>query len=736
MANQNYTRVKVPNSIITSPGADIDLQRSHDALPRNPDGRDKSDEGACRRRNLVNCKKVITISTMNVRTIREQQCREELVSNLIEYNVEVLGIQEHRIIHDEPIRYEDILGRTLITTSATKNDAGAAVGGGNPATTVIVTYCPTNVADEDIVENHYDSMRRAIESIPAHNLLIVMGDFNARVGLEDTKFTYHDTTNRNGKYLVELATEKNLIIANTQFRKKAGKLWTFTSPGGNKYQLDYILIRRKWRNSLQNAEAYNTFASVGSDHRIVSARIRLSLRKSKTLPRKNQFDWKSLSTDRNILKMYTIEVHNRFEILEDMEETATDKYSRFIAANKEAAEKIIPAKKRSRRANFSRDPRVIKARDHIRETYEEYQLDTTDCKREEYKKAKKNLDDAYNEVIEADLNGKLQEVERAHVNSKHGESWKLINDITGRKACSTGQLKEIHKVKGPPDIDDEEEEITPVLDELDIKVGPFDKEEYEEAKASLVEGKSCGEDNIPPEVLKRCNLDDIVLGFCNDALLKGKKPDQWSILNIVPIPKTGDLSSGNNYRGISLTSIVAKTYNRMILNRIRPEIDQHLRTNQNGFRVGRTTVGHILALRRLIEEVKAHNLPAIITFIDFKKAFDTIHRGKMLKILHAYGIPELIVEAIGNMYQNTKAKVISPDGETELFEILAGVLQGDTLAPYLFVIVLDFALRIAIEGNEEELGFHLEKRRSRRLVSLRNDEKFPHDGVAITLSER
>ncbi|XP_072025208.1 craniofacial development protein 2-like [Amphiura filiformis] len=156
---------------------------------------------------------------------------------------------------------ENILGRTLITTSATKNDAGAAVGGvgillnknaknslasvrthnnrilianfqGNPATTVIVTYCPTNVADEDIVENHYDSMRRAIESIPAHNLLIVMGDFNARVGLEDTKFTYHDTTNRNGKYLVELATEKNLIIANTQFRKKAGKLWTFTSPGG------------------------------------------------------------------------------------------------------------------------------------------------------------------------------------------------------------------------------------------------------------------------------------------------------------------------------------------------------------------------------------------------------------------------------------------------------------------------------------------------------------------------
>lgn len=94
---------------------------------------------------------------------------------------------------------------------------------------------------------------------------------------------------------------------------------------------------------------------------------------------------------------------------------------------------------------------------------------------------------------------------------------------------------------------------------------------------------------------------------------------------LVPKPKSGDLSDGGNYRGISLSSIVAKTFNRLILNRIRPVVDQHLRANQNGFRVGRTTVGHILALRRLIEGVKSNNLPAVITFIDFRKAFDTIH---------------------------------------------------------------------------------------------------------------
>ncbi|XP_078580679.1 uncharacterized protein LOC144864471 [Branchiostoma floridae x Branchiostoma japonicum] len=87
----------------------------------------------------------------------------------------------------------------------------------------------------------------------------------------------------------------------------------------------------------------------------------------------------------------------------------------------------------------------------------------------------------------------------------------------------------------------------------------------------------------------------------------------------------------------------------------------------------------------------------------------------MPKILRAYDIPEQLVEAIASMYQDTKAKVFSPDGETELFELYAEVLQGDKLVPYLFVIVLDYALRMAIEGREEELGLQVERRRNRRI---------------------
>ena len=86
-------------------------------------------------------------------------------------------------------------------------------------------------------------------------------------------------------------------------------------------------------------------------------------------------------------------------------------------------------------------------------------------------------------------------------------------------------------------------------------------------------------------------------------------------------------------------------------------------------------------------------LQATILFVDFTKVFDSIDRGKMEQILQAYGIPKEIVAAIMILYRNTKVKVRSSDGDTDYFDIVAGVLQGDTLVPYIFIICLDYVLR-------------------------------------------
>ena len=181
---------------------------------------------------------------------------------------------------------------------------------------------------------------------------------------------------------------------------------------------------------------------------------------------------------------------------------------------------------------------------------------------------------------------------------------------------------------------------------------------------------------------------------------------------ILPFPKKGDLGLAKNYRGITLTSIAAKIYNALLRNRIEPKIDNILRKNQNGFRRNRSTTSQILTIRRILEGVRAKNLQATLIFVDFTKAFDSIHRGKMEQILLAYGIPKETVAAITILYRNTKVKVRSPDGDTEYFDIVAGVLQGDTLAPYIFIICLDYVLRTSIDKIKEN-GFELTKKRSR-----------------------
>ena len=102
----------------------------------------------------------------------------------------------------------------------------------------------------------------------------------------------------------------------------------------------------------------------------------------------------------------------------------------------------------------------------------------------------------------------------------------------------------------------------------------------------------------------------------------------------------------------------------------------------------------------------------------------------MEQILLAYGLPKETVAAITILYRNTKVKIHSPGGDTEYFDIVAGVLQGDTLAPYLFIICLYYLLRTSIDKIREN-GFELTKKRSRRYPAKTNTDADYADDIAI-----
>ena len=176
---------------------------------------------------------------------------------------------DHKIVHDDLIEYHEKDNSTLTTTSATRNANNTPIGGiglllnrrssaslaeikpynsrilvvhfnGNPATTIIVHYAPVE-GNEDAID-HYEQLSGITRTIPKHNVLLVIGDSKAHLGPEDALYTFHDKTSDNGKLLLDYSTEANLIIVNTRFQKKRGKIFTFMSEMNNlKPQIDYIL---------------------------------------------------------------------------------------------------------------------------------------------------------------------------------------------------------------------------------------------------------------------------------------------------------------------------------------------------------------------------------------------------------------------------------------------------------------------------------------------------------------
>ena len=134
-----------------------------------------------------------------------------------------------------------------------------------------------------------------------------------------------------------------------------------------------------------------------------------------------------------------------------------------------------------------------------------------------------------------------------------------------------------------------------------------------------------------------------------------------------------------------------------------------------------------------VESLKAFGQkkpPATLLFVDFTKSFHSIHRRKKEQILLAYSLPKETVAAITILYRNTKVKVRSPDGDTEYFDIVGGVLQEDTLAPYLFIICLDYVLRTSIDKIREN-GFELTKKKIRRYPAKTITDADYADNIAI-----
>ena len=169
---------------------------------------------------------------------------------------------------------------------------------------------------------------------------------------------------------------------------------------------------------------------------------------------------------------------------------------------------------------------------------------------------------------------------------------------------------------------------------------------------------------------------------------------------MIKLPKKGDLSQCKNYRGITLLSITGKVFNRIVLERMKDTVDLHLRDNQAGFRKNRSCLDQIATLRIIAEQSLEWNSQLLINFVDYEKAFDSIHQDTSWSILRHYCIPGKLVQLIQSYYRNSSCKVIHDGQFTKSFSIETGVKQGCILSPFLFLLTIDWIMKTSTEGKK------------------------------------
>ena len=135
-----------------------------------------------------------------------------------------------------------------------------------------------------------------------------------------------------------------------------------------------------------------------------------------------------------------------------------------------------------------------------------------------------------------------------------------------------------------------------------------------------------------------------------------------------------------------------KLFTRIIKNRLTKELDLNQPIEQAGFRGSFSTTGHIHTLQQLIEKSNEYQKLLILTFIDFKKTFDSVDHQSVINALRRQRAEEPYVELIKHIYENATS-VIMTNKTSESFKIERGVRPGDPISPKLFNAVLEDMFR-------------------------------------------
>ncbi|XP_078612812.1 uncharacterized protein LOC144882704 [Branchiostoma floridae x Branchiostoma japonicum] len=620
--------------------------------------------------------------------------------------------------------------------------------------TLFSVYAPTLQADPADKDKFYSDLRTLVRNAPANDKVIILGDFNARVGRDSEAWKgvlgkYGvGNCNDNGRLLLETCAELKLTITNTLFQQKNRFKTTWMHPRSRHWHLiDYILVRQRDLRDVLHTRVMPS-AECHTDHRLVRCKLNLHFKpkpKRGGPPRKKlQIDSLKSAAVRADLQANlnsklegvdcptdsspeTLWAQLKTAVLQSSEEVLgftsrknkdwfdeNDQEIQQLLAKKRSAHQAhlaqpsCPAKKaafRSSCSDLQRKLRIMQNQWWVNLAEKTQLCDDTGDYRGYYEALKAVYGPSHQVTSPLrSADGKVLLTDKTSILNRWAEHFQNLFSID--RSVNDSALQRIPQ--------------QPMLEELDLVPT---LEEVKTATEQQKSGKAAGVDAIPPEIWKHGGA---ALHITLHKLFvlcweQGKLPQDLRDAVIITLYKNkGEKSDCSNYRGITLLSIAGKILARILLNRLVPAVaERHLPESQCGFRANRGTTDMVFVLRQLQEKCREQNKGLYVTFVDLTKAFDTVSRKGLWQIMERLGCPPKFLSMVIQLHESQRGQVRSRNDLSESFPITNGVKQGCVLAPTLFTIFFSVMLQQATEDLGDEDGIYIRYRMDGSLFNLR-----------------
>lgn len=480
----------------------------------------------------------------------------------------------------------------------------------------------------------------SINKVPHTDVLLLLGDFNARVGYDDEEWRgilgkYGlDSRNEAGETLLEFCATNELVLMNTCFAKKAKHLATWRHPATKApHMIDYILMR-SWQRVVCTDVQVMRGASCWTDHHLVRVKLRLGLAQQNRCTSNQPF---------------AVHLFSRREKKEAYSDTMSKLLHDNPHCHKSPAEHnwqtlkvcITTAAKNIVGYGERKDPDwFAEAKDFLlllveakQSAYHQYLQDNTST-------SKKNFRSHQRRVKLAVAKAKAK-----RNNEKGHQRWQSVRQLqmafAGRRPVRSSTIvkEDGELTSNPEEMSQRWHEhfskilnISSQVNQEAIETAPFHQpmhdlddlpteEELLAALGNLKKGKAGGRTGIMPELILygREDLHERLLKLIQDVWRERAVVGDWRHAEIVLIPKKGDLKLCDNWRGISLLDVVGKIMARIVQERLSAIAEQLLPESQCGFRKGRGCTDMIFTARQLIEKSREHAGKLFILFVDLKK---------------------------------------------------------------------------------------------------------------------